>query len=225
MQPDALIEPSLLESIHAHWTGGGAWMYPIAAASIFAIAIVLERFYYLFMKSSTDKDRFVGELNKYVLAGDVQSAVSFVAGQRPTPLANVVKAGLIKVRSSDAIVQSALDEATLRELPKLERRTGYLAVIGNVATLLGLLGTIGGLIKCFAAVSRPGADPTLKSAVLANGIAEAMNCTAFGLIVAIPSLVAFAVLNGRTQQIVDEIHESAVTVLNLVVNNRDKLKS
>lgn len=225
MQPDVLAEPSFLESIHAHWAGGGFWMYPIAVASVFAIAIALERFYYLFLQASTDKDRFVGELNKYVLAGDVQSAVSFVAGQKPTPLANVVKAGLVKVRSSDAIVQSALDEATLRELPKLERRTGYLSVIGNVATLLGLLGTIGGLIKCFAAVSRPGADPTLKSAVLANGIAEAMNCTAFGLMVAIPSLVAFAVLNGRTQQIVDEIHETAVSVLNLVVNNRDKIKS
>jgi biopolymer transport protein ExbB len=220
MQPD----PGLLETIHHHWSGGGPWMYPIALASIFAIAIIIERYLYLFVRARTDKDRFVGELHKYVLAGDLQSAMSFVAGQKPTPLTNVVKAGLVRVRSSDAIVQSALDEATLRELPKLERRTGYLSVIGNVATLLGLLGTIGGLIQCFAAVSKPGADPTLKSAVLANGIAEAMNCTAFGLIVAIPSLVAFALLNGRTQQIVDELHETAVSVMNLVVNNRDKLK-
>lgn len=221
MQPDA----GFVETLSHHWSGGGIWMYPIAVASIFAIAIALERFAYLFLYARTDKDKLVGELQKYVLAGDLRSAVSFVAAQKSTPLVSVIKAGLVKVKGSDAIVQSALDEATLRELPKLERRTGYLSVIGNVATLLGLLGTIGGLIKCFAAVSRPGADPTLKSAVLANGIAEAMNCTAFGLMVAIPSLIAFAVLNGRTQQIVDELHETAVAVMNLVVNNRDKLRN
>src|SRR5436190_777971 len=180
MQPD----PGFVETLSHHWSGGGLWMYPIAVASIFAIAIAFERFAYLFLYARTDKDRLVGELQKYVLASDLRSAVSFVAGQKSTPLVSVVKAGLVKVKGSDSIVQSALDEATLRELPKLERRTGYLSVIGNVATLLGLLGTIGGLIKCFAAVSRPGADPTLKSAVLANGIAEAMNCTAFGLMVA-----------------------------------------
>ncbi|HSI06075.1 MAG: MotA/TolQ/ExbB proton channel family protein [Myxococcota bacterium] len=225
MQPNPLVEPTFLETVSHHWNGGGPWMYPIAVASIFAIAIAFERFVYLFMQARTDKDKLVGELQKYVLAGDLRAATSFVAGQKATPLANVIKAGLVKVKSSDAIVQSALDEATLRELPKLERRTGYLSVIGNIATLLGLLGTIGGLIQCFAAVSKPGADPTLKSAVLANGIAEAMNCTAFGLIVAIPSLVAFAILNGRTQQIVDELHETAVSVMNLVVNNRDKLRN
>ncbi len=218
-------DPTFLETVSHHWYGGGFWMYPIALASIFAIAIAVERFMYLFVQARTDKDKLVGELQKYVLAGDLRAATSFVAGQKSTPLANVIKAGLVKVKSSDAIVQSALDEATLRELPKLERRTGYLSVIGNIATLLGLLGTIGGLITCFAAVSKPGADPTLKSAVLANGIAEAMNCTAFGLIVAIPSLVAFAILNGRTQQIVDELHETAVSVMNLVVNNRDKLRN
>ena len=97
-------------------------------------------------------------------------------------------------------------------------------MFGNVAMLCGLLGTISGLIKCFASVSKPGVDPALKSQILADGIAEAMNCTAFGLITAIPALVSFSIINGKTQHLIDDINETAVSVLNLVVANRDKLK-
>jgi len=118
-------------------------------------------------------------------------------------------------------VQAAIDEEALRELPKLERRTGYLAMLGNVAPLLGLLGTITGLIKSFGAVAA--ADPAEKSAMLAKGISEAMNCTAYGLIVAIPALVAFSIYQGRTQKLSDDINETSVSVLNLIVTNRDKL--
>jgi biopolymer transport protein ExbB len=216
---------SVIQTLQHHWEGGGFWMYPIALASVIAIAIVAERVMYLFFRARTDKEAFVSELQKHVLAGNLQGAITFVSGQKPTPLVNVVKAGLVKVRGTDAIVQSALDEASLREVPKIEKRTGYLSVIGNVATLLGLLGTIVGLIKCFAAVSQPDVDPALKSVILADGIAEAMNCTAFGLLVAIPSLAAFAWLNGKTQHLVDDINETAVAVMNMVVNNRDKLRA
>ena len=208
-----------------HWLGGGIWMYPIALASIFALAITLERIVALFFRAHTNKDAFIGEVSGQIMSGNLSAAVKFVSSHRPTPLAQVVKAGLMRVNKADAVVQSALDEAALRELPKLERRTGYLAMIGNVATLLGLLGTIAGLIKCFAAVSKPGIDPALKSLILADGIAEAMNCTAFGLLVAIPTLVAFSTLSGKSQRLVDDVNEISVQLLNLVVNNRDKLKA
>jgi biopolymer transport protein ExbB/TolQ len=95
-------------------------------------------------------------------------------------------------------------------------------MIGNVATLLGLLGTIVGLIQCFGAVAN--ANPADKARMLSLGISEAMNCTAFGLGVAIPSLVIFSVLQGRTQHMMDDINEAAVSVLNLVVANREKMK-
>ncbi len=216
---------SFISTLQHHWNGGGFWMYPIAASLVFAVAIAIDRIAMLFFKARIDKEEFVAQMTKHVLAGDLHGAVKFVSSQPNTPLTNVVKAGLLRVNASDQVVQSALDEASLREMPKIEKRTGYLAMIANLAMLLGLLGTISGLITCFAAVSKPGVDPALKSMILADGIAEAMNCTAFGLLAAITALLAFAVCNGRTQHLVDDINETAVSVLNLIVNNRDKLKA
>lgn len=216
---------SFIATLQHHWNGGGFWMYPIALALVFAIAIVIDRSIALFVKARIDKEEFVSQITKHVLAGDLHGAVKFVSSQPSTPLTNVVKAGLLRVNASDQVVQSALDEATLREMPKIEKRTGLLAMIANLAMLLGLLGTIAGLISCFAAVSKPGVDPALKSAVLADGIAEAMNCTGFGLLAAITSLLGFAILNNKTQHIVDDVNETSVSVLNLIVNNRDKLKA
>jgi biopolymer transport protein ExbB/TolQ len=115
-----------------------------------------------------------------------------------------------------------MDEAALRELPRLEECTGYLAMFGNVATLVGLLGTIIGLIHSFAGVA--GVDPSMKATLLAKGISEAMNCTAFGLICAVPALLFFAILNGWTQSILDDINEVSVQVVNLVVGHRNAMK-
>ena len=134
----------------------------------------------------------------------------------------IIKAGLLKVRGSDEEVQAAMDQAALRELPRLEKRTAYLGMLGNVSTLLGLLGTILGLIKCFASVAGVGAAE--KATLLAEGISEAMNCTAFGIFTAIVALIGFAVFQGKTQSLLDDINESTVRVLNLVVENRDKMK-
>ena len=121
----------------------------------------------------------------------------------------MIKAGLINVPKGEEDVQAAMDEATLRESPKIETRTGYLAMIGNVATLLGLLGTIIGLISALrrGGQRQPGRQGRPSSR---RSISEAMNCTAFGLVVAIPALVAYSVLQGRTQHMVDDINETAV---------------
>ena len=199
---------------------GDTGMYPIAVVGVFAIVVMVDRIRYLFFTANFDKDGFVQGMKKYILQGNLQRALTYV-GSMDHPLARIVKAGLLKVKGSDEDVQAAIDEEALRELPKIERRTGYLAMLGNVATLVGLLGTITGLIKSFGAVAQ--ADPAEKSAMLAKGISEAMNCTAFGLVVAIPALIAFSLLQGRTQKLVDDINETSVTVLNLIVTNRDKL--
>jgi biopolymer transport protein ExbB/TolQ len=113
-----------------------------------------------------------------------------------------------------------MDEAALREIPKIEKRIGFLAVVGNAAVLMGLLGTIFGLIRAFGAVAD--ADAASKATELAKGISEAMYNTAFGLAVAITSALSFAVFQAKAQQLIDDINESVVTVLNLVVANRDK---
>jgi len=212
----------LFGSIAKTFEAGGPGMYPIAVTLIFALTIIVDRIWVLYFRASIDKDAFMRGLKKLVYAGELDKAISYVAGQKKTPLTQVIKAGLIAVPKGEEEVQAALDEATLREAPVIERRTGYLAMIGNVATLLGLLGTIVGLIKSFGAVSA--ANPADKATILSQGISEAMNCTAFGLGVAIPALVAYSVLQGRTQSMMDDINESAVGLLNLILANRDKMR-
>ncbi len=210
------------EVVAEAWEGGSWGMYPIAVMLVFFLAVAIDRIAVLFFRANIDKEAFLRGLKKHIFAGDLDQAISYTAGQKPTPLTSIVKAGLLNVPKGEAEVQAAMDEASLRELPMIEKRTGYLAMIGNVATLLGLLGTIAGLIRCFAAVA--GVDASEKAKVLSAGIAEAMNCTAFGLIVAIPALVAFSLLQGRTQHMVDDINETTVGVLNLIMQNREKMK-
>jgi biopolymer transport protein ExbB/TolQ len=115
-----------------------------------------------------------------------------------------------------------MDEAALRELPEVEKRTGYLAMLGNLATLTGLLGTISGLIRAFAGVA--GVDAAQKATLLSKGIAEAMHCTAFGLLTGIIGLAAYAWLNGKTQQILDDVAEAKKNVSNLLMSAKAALR-
>ena len=210
----------MFESIAHAFQEGGFGMYLIAASSVFIIAVMGERIFFLYFRASIEKDAFLQAMRKYILAGNVGKALA-LCSQTPTPMSNIIKAGLVKVNKSDAEVQAAMDEASLREVPRVEKRTPYLAMLANVAMLLGLLGTIVGLINCFAAVAT--GDPSEKATLLAKGISEVMNCTAFGLGTAIVALIAFAILQGKTQRLTDDINEASVSVLNLVVTNRDKL--
>ena len=215
----------MLHSLGEHFKEGGWGMWPITLWGVFVIAISIERAMYLF-KSSINKDAFLANIQKCILAGDVGRAIKLCSTAQ-APLARIVKAGLMKVNRPDAEVQAAMDESALRELPKIEHRTSYLALLSNLAMLSGLLGTITGLIAAFGAVGGrgdgPAIDPARKAELLAGGISEAMNCTAYGLMVAILGLIAFALLNGKTQGLVDDINESTVQVLNLVTNNRSKI--
>lgn len=212
-----------VDGLFKRWTDGGWGMYPIALCLVIAAAIMIERGIVLFGSASINKDGFLRGLKKHIYAGDLDKAINYVAGQKPTPLTNVIKAGLMSVPKGEEEVQAALDEAALRETPKLEARTGYLAMLGNAAMLAGLLGTVSGLIACFEAVG--GANPADKANLLAGGISEAMNCTGFGLLTAIPALVMFSVLMGRTQSLINDMNETSVSVLNLIVSNKDKFKN
>ncbi|MDR0964942.1 MAG: MotA/TolQ/ExbB proton channel family protein, partial [Myxococcales bacterium] len=213
----------LFASLMQNYKEGGWGMYPITFCLVFLLAILGDRIRMLYFKANINKDAFMRGLKRYIYAGDLDKAISFVAGQKPTPLTSVVKAGLMNVPRGEAEVQAAMDEAALRENPKIEARTGYLAMIGNAAMLCGLLGTVSGLITCFRAVAH--VSPADKGTILSAGISEAMNCTAFGLGTAIPALIAFSLLNGRTQHMIDDINETTVGVLNLVIANKDKLRT
>jgi biopolymer transport protein ExbB/TolQ len=215
----------MLHTLGQHFKEGGWGMWPIVFWMVFVIAIIVERAMYLY-KASINKDAFVANIQKCIYAGDVGRAIKLCSSAQ-APLARIVKAGLMKVNRPDEEVQAAMDEAALRELPKIEHRTAYLALLSNLAMLSGLLGTITGLIVAFGAVGGhgggPSIDPGKKAELLAAGISEAMNCTAFGLMVAIIGLIGFALLNGKTQAITDDINEATVQVLNLVTQNRSKI--
>jgi biopolymer transport protein ExbB len=200
---------------------GGWGMWPILFLLMITMSILIERAVFL-RRAVIDKEKLVALLRSQIAAGNIQGAIKVCSGN-PTPMTRIIQAGLTKFNRPDAEVQAAMDEAALREIPKLEKRTGYLAMLGNVATLVGLFGTIVGLIDSFAGVA--GVDPSMKATLLAKGISEAMNCTAFGLLTAIPALLAFAILNGWTQGILDDINEVSVQVVNMVVGHRNAMKA
>ena len=141
-----------------HFKEGGWGMWPILFWSIITIGIIVERALYLF-GSSINKDVFLATMQKCILAGDVAKAVKMCSAAN-APLARIVQAGLVKVNRPDEEVQAAMDEAALREIPKIAARTPFLALLANLAMLSGLLGTVTGLIKSFGAVSGASVDPS-----------------------------------------------------------------
>jgi len=192
---------------------GGWGMWPILFILMLTISITIERAVVL-RKAVIDKDKLLSLLRREISTGNVAGAIKLCVGN-PTPVTRIVQSGLQSVNQSEAEIEAAMEEASLRELPKVEKRTGYLAMLGNLATLAGLLGTITGLIKSFAGVA--GVDPAEKATLLSKGISEAMNCTAFGLGTGIIGLATFAWLNGKTQNILDDISEIRKNVSNLLL--------
>jgi biopolymer transport protein ExbB len=199
----------------------GDWgMWPILAIMMLIIAISLERAVFL-RKAVIDKEKLQALLRSQISAGNIQGAIKVCSGNS-TPLTRILQAGLMRANRSDAEIQAAMDEAALRELPEVEKRTGYLAMLSNLATLTGLLGTISGLIKSFAGVA--GVDPSQKATMLSKGISEAMHCTAFGLLSGIVGLAAYAWLNGKTQGILDDVAEAKKNVANLLMSAKAALR-
>ena len=196
-----------------HFQEGGWGMYPILLLFAMVVFFTLDRFFYI-SKSKVDTDKLMSLLKSQIVSGNIQGALNTCQAS-PAPVTRIVAAGLRRAGGTDHDVQQGMDEEALRELPKIEKRTGYLAMLGNLATLAGLLGTITGLIKSFAGVA--GVDPSMKATMLSKGISEAMNCTAFGLGTGILGLATFAWLNGMTQGILDGINQVTVETLNLVV--------
>ncbi len=196
-------------------------MYPILLLGLTMVAITLERFFTLFFRVNLNKEHFFKSLTTYLLKGDFNGML-LVCDQNQAPMSNVIKSCLLRLvnHGTDAEIQAALDEGAMIEVPKIEKRIGYLAVIGNVATLMGLLGTITGLIQSFAGIAS--SDPATKAATLTKGISEAMNCTAFGLIVAVPAVLLYSILQSRAQSLIDDINEISIRTFNFVLANRER---
>ncbi|MFZ9886252.1 MAG: MotA/TolQ/ExbB proton channel family protein [Myxococcota bacterium] len=196
-------------------------MIPISVFQGVSFALMAERIFVLFFRTRLNKEAVLAGLRERVFRGDVMGAIRFLSDQPQSPLTRILKAGLLEVRHGEEEVQAAMDEASMHEMPYLEKRTGYLSMISNGATLAGLLGTVLGMIKVFAAVAQVSAAD--KSTMLSAGISEAMNCTAYGLITAIPPLVVYSLLQGRTQALTDDVQASVASTINMVLRNKDKL--
>ncbi len=197
---------------------GGWFMYPIALVQVFVAAVVIERVFVLYFQASVAKTALLKAIDKLLRAGQVDRALKLATDNR-SPLGRVIASGIKNMNERKEVVQMVMDETALSEVPLLEQRIGYLAMFSNVATLAGLLGTIVGLIHSFGAVAK--ASAAEKSTKRAEGISEAMNCTAFGLVVAIPALLAYAVLQSKTHHLVDEIDEGSLHVYNIIVDVKE----
>ena len=201
---------------------GGPVMWVILAIFILTLFLVLERWTAL-KALRISKKEFMDQIQAMILRGDLRQAIAY-CDSRPAPLSNTIKAGLVQAlnRRPDEEIQVAMDASVLRETPRLEGWSSFLAVTGNIAVLAGLLGTIIGMIKSFLTVST--ADAQTKATELSAGISHALNCTAFGLSVAMISILFYGYFQHLIQRAENEMIEGSMTLLNLVVSNREKLK-
>lgn len=203
---------------------GGMWMYVILTIQLFSVAIMIERTIVLFGRKKINQTEAALTFEDDIRRGEIDSVINKANNMSATnPVAKAILAGAksAKFFGGKDEIQAKMDEVLLHENALLDRRTGFLSMLGNVATLVGLLGTITGMIKSFAAVSY--ASPAEKAALLAAGISEAMNATAYGLIAAIPALIAYAILMNRANLISEDLNQGALKVFNWLSYNYESV--
>lgn len=201
-------------AILTFFQNGGLFMYPIAIVLALAVAITLERYLFL-RRTEKENSKLWNEVQPLLTRGDLESAERMVKDS-DTAIARILSNGIAQSRADNkrSEVEIATEEGLMEVLPAIEKRTHYLATFSNMSVLLGLLGTVLGLITAFAALGN--ADPTEKADLLSAGISEAMSCTAFGLMVAIPSLMIHAYLQSRATALVDGLEGVCAKFVSIV---------
>lgn len=187
-------------------------MFVILGVSIVALAIFIERAAYLFFRMNLDMDKAYKKVLHTVEKKNFREALEECSRIENHPLGNILKAGILKADRKDQEIERAMEEQIMSEIPKVKRRVNLLTLFANIATLLGLLGTILGLITAFQSVTN--ADDAVKQEILAKGISMAMLTTAGGLVVAIPCLAGYYLLNNRSEYLIEKIEEKAVGLAN-----------
>jgi len=200
-------------SIVSFFSTGGMFMYPILIVFAFGVAIAVERFVTLTLVTNKNQQAW-DKVQPLLDNGEFDEAHEVTSGDEST-ISQVLNMGLSlqgAVRRREDI-EIAMEESMMQIVPRLEKRTPYVALASSIATLLGLLGTIMGLIQAFTAVAN--ANPAEKADLLSASISVAMNTTAFGLMVAIPLLIVHAILTSKTGDIVDSLEMATVKALNV----------
>jgi biopolymer transport protein ExbB len=201
-------------------TNGGPFMFVILGVSIVALAIFLERAAFLYFRMGLNMDSALKKVLIPLEKQNFSAAIQECTRLKKHPLAGILKAGLLKADRKDQEIERAMEEKIISEIPRVKSRINLLTLFANIATLLGLLGTILGLITAFQSVSA--ADEAMKQEVLASGISMAMLTTAGGLVVAIPCLAGFYLLNNRGDFLVDKIEEKALGLANALASMKQK---
>jgi len=204
----------VIETIVKFIQEGGVWMYPILVVFALGTAISVER--WIKLTSVRSANRKVWErLHPVLEEGDFDKARELI-GDDGSTIGRLLNMGLARqgsVRRRDDI-EIAMEESMMEIIPQLEKRTAYVALFANIATLLGLLGTVMGLIEAFTAVAN--ANPAEKADMLSDSISVAMNTTALGLIAGIPLLIVHAMLTAKTGEIIDSLEMASVKTLNII---------
>jgi biopolymer transport protein ExbB len=191
--------------------------FVILGMGVFSIGLAFERFVALFQKYSFNAAAFSKKVHEYIRTDRVEEAIALCQQLSTKPLANAYKTILEHTGKTDDHVMQAQDIALSENVPKLTERLGYLSMIANVATLVGLLGTIQGLIMAFSAVSN--ADPAAKQTLLAQGISIAMYTTALGLTVAIPTMIIYSILHSKQTALINEMNTHTSRLVELLTDN------
>ena len=197
---------------------GGAFLYPIAAVFAVGLGFAVERFIYLTRVSHGNR-RLWAELAPLIQGGNFRKAME-IAEKNDSALSTIMRYGMSRISTAHRRedIEKAMEESLIEVIPRLEKRTHYLATFANLATLLGLLGTVIGLINAFAAVST--VNPAEKANLLSASISVAMNCTAFGLMTAVPLLLIHAVLQTKTTELIDSLEMASVKFLNAITERQ-----
>ena len=198
--------------------GGGEMMYPIAIVLVIGVAIAIERYMYLTYTSLRNRSLW-NEVAPLLAQGNFRQAVQ-VTSKSNAAIGQILSYGLARVQSARRRddIEKAMEESLMDIVPRLEKRTHYIATFANLSTLLGLLGTVIDLINAFAAVST--VTPAEKANLLSASISVAMNCTAFGLMTAVPLLLIHAVLQTKTTELIDSLEMASVKFLNAITERQ-----
>lgn len=213
-----VVEENILQFLMRFMVEGGTFMYVIAFIWIIGLVIVAERFFYL-RKINIDGPSFFSQIKRMVISNNVQAAIQMCAGTQ-AHLGLVLKNGLKRANQSRDQIQSALEGTILEVVPKIEAKLNYVAVLANMSTLFGLLGTIQGLIQSFGAVAT--AEANLKQQLLAKGIAVAMNTTAIGLLSSITLTAMLAYLSSISQRLVLEVDEYSIKLVDVLTTKSNQ---
>lgn len=208
----------MIQTIATWFADGGKFMWVILAVFAIAVAVVIERVIFYYLVCGKNGRKTVADVARALNENKIKDAQQLLSSKAPLP--TLLKVAVDRYSADMTIdeIQEGVEEASIQQVPRFSLRLNYLALFANIATLLGLLGTISGLQLSFS--SLVSVEASKKAAMLAKGISEFMTCTAFGLIVAVFCMVFYTFLSNKQSQLIKELDESVVKCINYLKKKR-----